>query len=113
MRQIIKHLAVLERVDQLIRLKATGKPKQLARRLQVSVATVFRIIETMKALDAPIMYDLHRQSYVYTEITSFKCGFYIEELDVEAKEELTGGYGRVFMNRILNFNTNTCCTINI
>ena len=49
MRQLSKQIALLERMDQLVRLKATGRPKKLAERLQVSEATVFRIIDTMKA----------------------------------------------------------------
>ncbi len=79
MKQLTKQIALLERVDQLIRLRATGRPKQLAQRLEVSEATVFRIIDAMKALDAPIYYDPARQSYVYSEPTEFKYGFYLEE----------------------------------
>ncbi|MGB5170853.1 MAG: hypothetical protein WBN69_05440 [Eudoraea sp.] len=103
MKQLIKQMAVLERVDQLIRLKATGRPKQLASRLRVSEATVFRIIETMKELNAPVFYDLNRQSYVYTEFMIFKCGFYYEELDRDSKQNVSGGYAFSNLNRLLNF----------
>jgi len=72
-------MELLDRIDQLIRLKATGRPKNLANRLQVSEATVFRIIETMKAMDAPICFDIACQSYIYTVATQFKCGFFLKE----------------------------------
>ena len=78
MRQFIKQMELLERIDQLIRLKATGRPKNLAERLQVSEATVFRTIETMKAMNAPICFDIARQSYIYTEATQFQCGFFLK-----------------------------------
>ncbi len=105
MKQLTKQIALLERVDQLIRLRATGRPKQLAQRLEVSEATVFRIIDTMKALDAPIYYDLTRQSYSYSEATRFKCGFYMEELDDKTEKDLSGGGAFENVNRLIKFNT--------
>ncbi|NDV42843.1 HTH domain-containing protein [Flagellimonas sediminis] len=92
MAKLTKQIEILERIDQLIRLKATGRPKQLAKRLEISEATVFRMIETMKDMNAPICYDLTRQSYIYTETTRFKCGFYVEELDTTTERNLSGGY---------------------
>ncbi|WP_339840410.1 HTH domain-containing protein [uncultured Maribacter sp.] len=91
MKQLTKQIALLERVDQLIRLKATGAPKQLAERLEVSQATIFRIIETMKEMNAPVCYDISRQSYIYTEIAKFKCGFYVQDLDAHEERNLSGG----------------------
>ena len=92
MRMLIKQIALLERVDQLIRLKATGRPKQLADRLEVSEATVFRMIEVMKELDAPITYDFSRQSYVYSHATRFKCGFFEEARDSLTQKDLNDAY---------------------
>ncbi|AEM72108.1 hypothetical protein Murru_3087 [Allomuricauda ruestringensis DSM 13258] len=103
MAKLTQQIAILERIDQLIRLKATGRPKQLADRLEVSEATVFRMIETMKELNAPICYDLSWQSYVYTETTSFKCGFYVEALDETTERNLSGGYSFGNMKRLLKF----------
>ena len=103
MAKLTQQLEIIERIDQLIRLKATGRPKQLADRLEVSEATMFRMIETMKELNAPICYDLARQSYVYTETTSFKCGFYGEELDASTERSLSGGNCFEHMKRLLAF----------
>ncbi|WP_297793088.1 hypothetical protein [uncultured Eudoraea sp.] len=103
MKQIVKQLALLERVDQLIRLKATGRPNQLARRLQVSEATVFRIIDTMKEMNAPVCYDLTRQSYIYEAPTKFKCGFYLEVLDEAQEKNLSGGIAFIKMPKLLSF----------
>ena len=103
MAKLTQQIAILERIDQLIRLKATGRPKQLAERLGVSEATVFRMIETMKEMNAPICYDLTRQSYIYTETTSFKCGFYVEELDASTERNLSGGCCFASMKKLLAF----------
>lgn len=103
MSRLTKQIALIERIDQLIRLRATGTPKQLAGRLEISEATLFRIIDTMKELNAPVYYDFTAQSYLYEEETSFKCGFYIREL-TEAEQQSTGG-GTGFGNlcRLLDF----------
>ncbi|WP_190810311.1 HTH domain-containing protein [Flagellimonas sp. S3867] len=103
MRRLTQQIEVLERIDQLIRLKATGRPKQLAERLGVSEATVFRVIETMKEMNAPICYDLTRQSYMYTEATRFKCGFYLEDLDEATERSLSGGYVFGNMKQLISF----------
>lgn len=106
MKQLIKQIELLERVDQLIRLKATGAPKQLAQRLEVSQATIFRIIETMKEMNAPVCYDISRQSYIYTEIAKFKCGFYIQDLEAHEERNLSGGasfYNLQVLSKILTF----------
>lgn len=103
MRQLTKQIALLERVDQLIRLKATGRPKNLAEKLEVSEATVFRMIETMKELNAPVYYDLARQSYAYSELTEFKCGFFLKSLEEQEQRNLTGGFGFKNIRKLLGF----------
>lgn len=103
MRQLTKQIALLERVDQLIRLKATGSPKQLAERLQVSEATVFRIIETMKEMNAPVCYNIAIQSYSYTETAKFTCGFFVQELDAIEERSLSGGQNFSNLVKIMKF----------
>lgn len=103
MKKLTQQIALLERVDQLIRLKATGRPKQLAKRLQVSEATIFRMIETMKEMNAPVYYDFNTQSYVYSKLTKFRCGYYVEDLDVKTERNLSGGCGFDIMRGLLKF----------
>lgn len=91
MSQLIKQLNLIKRVDWLVRMKATGTPKQLARRLNVSESKVYRIIDLMKNLDAPISYDYTVQSYVYDTKAKFICGFKLEELDLDQMIEFNGG----------------------
>lgn len=58
-------LSRLERLDQLIRLKATGTPAELARKLEVCERTVYYLIRILKERDNPVFYDKERQSYCY------------------------------------------------
>ncbi|MBC8032700.1 MAG: HTH domain-containing protein [Chitinophagaceae bacterium] len=65
-----------KRIDQLIRIKGTGTPSQLAKRLGFSERTVYDYINTMKDMGAPIKYCNFRQSYYYEEDGFFQIGFY-------------------------------------
>ncbi|WP_109301762.1 hypothetical protein [Aquimarina sp. AU474] len=73
---IIKQIELIERIDQLVRLQATGTPAELAYRLQISKTKLYRLINTMKALNAPVEYDMAVQSFVYVEAVGFRFGFY-------------------------------------
>jgi len=54
-----------ERIDQFIRLKATGKPSELAERLEISPSTLYEFIGLMKEPGAPIEWDKKQNSYIY------------------------------------------------
>ncbi len=56
---------IIERLDQLIRLKATGCPADLAKKLNLSERTIYRIIKELKEIGCPISYDNERKSYYY------------------------------------------------
>ncbi|GAA4274323.1 hypothetical protein U6A24_15210 [Aquimarina gracilis] len=79
MSMIMKQIEMIERIDRLIRLQATGSPDQLAIRLGVSKAKVYRVISTMRSLNAPILYDVSIQSFVYEALVGFRFGFYAKE----------------------------------
>ncbi len=79
MNVIIKHIDLIERIDQLIRLEATGSSAQLASRLNISRAQLYRIINVMKELNAPIEYDFTIPSYIYTEPVDFIFGFHTKD----------------------------------
>jgi predicted DNA-binding transcriptional regulator YafY len=66
----------ITRIDNLIRMKATGTPGQLAERLGVSERSVYEYISLMKELGAPIKFDSYRESYYYDEEGSFTISFF-------------------------------------
>ncbi len=80
MNVIIKHIELMERIDQLIRMQATGNSAELASRLKISKTKLYRIINIMKKLNAPIDYNVSIQSFVYVEEVGFKFGFYTKEM---------------------------------
>lgn len=57
--------AQIDRLNQLIKLKATGSPKELAQKLDTTERTVYRIIKQLKEMGCPIFYNKIRGSYCY------------------------------------------------
>jgi len=72
---IVKYLQRIERIDQLIRLNATGTPKELAERLGVGETVLYETLALMKQYGAPIYYDKGMQSYYYKEPCTFEFTF--------------------------------------
>lgn len=69
----------IERIDQLIRLKATGRPSELAQKLGISESQLYETLNIMKiGLGGTILYSKSLQTYYYPRDVKFKCEF--EEL---------------------------------
>ncbi|MEO0403669.1 MAG: HTH domain-containing protein [Bacteroidota bacterium] len=73
--KLIHTLKRIERIDQLIRLKATGRPGDLAKRLNISVRSVYQTIDMMKEMGAEIYYCSQKRSYCYEGDMKFIYGF--------------------------------------
>ena len=78
-----------EQIHQLIKLRATGTPKQLAKRLGMSKRSLFRIIEEMRGRGFPIAYDKLRECYYYEQEVTFIFKISVIEENDHRKE--TGG----------------------
>jgi len=63
--KLIAQLQKLDRLDRLIRRKATGTPNQLAARLGCSRRTVYNFLQTLRGLGAEVTYCTERRSYYY------------------------------------------------
>lgn len=92
MTKLTQTIALVERIDQLIRLRATGTPQEFANQLNISKASLHRILEIMKQLGAPIEYSLSHQSYVFKYKVKFLCGFYPKNLSKDELIETNGGF---------------------
>jgi transcriptional antiterminator len=53
-------------LDQLIKTKSTGTPKQLSNRLNISERCLYYHIKILKELGAPVKFCKKRNSYYYT-----------------------------------------------
>jgi len=81
----------ISRIDQLIRLQATGTPQDLARKLGICKSNLYLYLEFMRSMGAPIIYNQYRNSFVYEQKGSFKIGFNVKPLDTNELKILEGG----------------------
>ncbi len=80
--KFIENIKRLERIDQLIRLKATGCPHDLAQRLNISESQLYTILKFMKEdMGAPIFYSKEECSYCYHTSVKFICTFKVFDDD--------------------------------
>jgi len=79
----------LERLDQLIRLKSTGSPDELANKMNISKRTVFNLINRLKELGCPIYFNCSINSYCY--LNQGKLNFRFNSLDNEGLNKISGG----------------------
>ena len=80
----LEKLQLIERVDQLIRMKATGSANDLARKLGVSRSTVFEILDTMRIMGAEIEFCKYKKTYFYSKDKVLAIGFV-------TKDKIKGG----------------------
>jgi hypothetical protein len=64
---IFNDLFLLQRLDHLIRTRATGNPIRLAGRLDVCERTVYRLINKLRDAGLPIAYDKETETYYYEQ----------------------------------------------
>jgi len=88
---IINYFERIKRIDQFIRMQATGTPKELADKLGLSKSTVFEYIYLMKEMNAPIEYDNFAKSYIYTKKGKFILEFELSELSDNELKNIDAG----------------------
>ena len=63
--KLFDELYLLQRLDQLIRTRATGSPCNLAVRLCTNTRDVYRLIASLRDQGFPIAYDREKNTYYY------------------------------------------------
>jgi hypothetical protein len=98
--KFLDQIQLLERLDQLIRLKATGSPKDLAEKLEVSERSVYNFMEVMRCLGANIKFCSYRNSYYYKDKFLFKFVLCSEQ----NPDKILGGEKKLnFLELLQNF----------
>ena len=80
----LEKIELIRRVDALIRRKGTGTAEELAERLGISRRCVFDIINMMKGMGGPIVYNQERKTYEY----EYECKLFLKYVD---PDKIIGG----------------------
>lgn len=83
MQKFFETLDVIDRLDSLIRRKATGKPTELANRLNVCERKVYKLIKMLRTMGAPVGYCQHRESYYYENEVEFHRELFVTQKESE------------------------------
>ncbi|HEX2970332.1 MAG TPA: hypothetical protein VHO46_14635 [Bacteroidales bacterium] len=72
----MEQISRIERLDYLIRNRATGTPAELAIKLGMSKSQTFLLLKLIKEkMKAPVFYSRAHQSYCYDKDVRFTFGF--------------------------------------
>lgn len=63
------------KIDELIVRKNTGKPAEMAVKIDCSLTTLFTYLSMMRSMGAPIRYNKYKHTYYYEEEGHFVIGF--------------------------------------
>jgi len=88
--KIINRLEKIKQIDQLIRLKNTGKPNELAEKVNLSERQTRRYIEEMRDMGADITFDENLLTYKYQKQIKFNYGFV--DLNSNKMRKIFGGF---------------------
>lgn len=89
---LFKQIDRLNLLDKLISQKRTGSPVSFAKRLDLSVSRLARIIEYLRETGAPIQYDRALQTYFYEFEYRISIQVSMQALTEEDSRVHNGGY---------------------
>ncbi len=94
---IDKYFERIERIDRLIRLKATGSPKEFAKKLGISESSLYEYLRYLKDKGGPIEFDKEDNTYFYRHQTKFILKY--SNINKEQMEEIKGGRN-IFIKKV-------------
>lgn len=62
----LKHIQQLHRLHGMIKLQATGSPREMARRMHISERQLYHLLEQLRDMEAPIRFNRRANTYLYT-----------------------------------------------
>lgn len=89
---ILQTIERVEKLHSLILNRRTGKPDELAKRLGVSRASLYVLIDEFNALNMPVTYSRKSETFYYKQDVRLTLAFKVEIID-SSKElcEINGG----------------------
>ncbi len=87
----IKELERLQQLHTLVKNECTGTPIQIAKRMQTSERSIYRLIEKLKDLDAAICFDRKQNTYYYREDFDLEISIIVKAISKKNTVKLYGG----------------------
>ncbi len=87
-----EQLERLKKMNRLIKEESTGTPSEFACRLGVSQSHLYRCIEEVRDLGAPVSFCRTRQTYFYKNDFELKVSYSIQLISHQITKKIVGGY---------------------
>lgn len=88
----LEQLERFKKMNKLIKNETTGKPEYFAAKIGISPSHLYRCIEEIKELGAPINYSRLRETYFYAFEFDLKVSYSIEIISKETSKKIAGGF---------------------
>jgi len=97
----LKQLERLRKAHKLIRQENTGTPKEFAIKLHISERQIYNILEQLKDMDAPLLFNRKANTYYYSYDFDLLVNISVQVLIHNELKTIYAGY--TFLNK--NFST--------
>jgi hypothetical protein len=81
--QLFKYTDRLKHADRLIRQESTGRPRDFARKLNISESHLYGFLEELKTMGLPLVYSKNKHTYYYSIPVRLR-------IEIEIERETTG-----------------------
>lgn len=88
---ILKNIERIQMLHKLIKEEKTGTPDSLSRRLDISRASLYNLLEELKSIDAPILYSRQKETFYYATPFDLDIYFRIQHLKPIDLKKINGG----------------------
>lgn len=87
----LKQLDRLRRIHHLIKLQNTGTPNELAKKLRISIRLLYLLLEYLKDLDAPLVFNRQSKTYYYTHDFELKIQVSVQVMSHDKLVQIYAG----------------------
>ena len=90
--KVFEQLDRWKKVNYLIKEEKTGNPEEFSKKIGISTSHLFRCIEELKELGAPICYCRNRKTYFYEYDFELKVTYSVQLISNETLKTIFGGF---------------------
>jgi hypothetical protein len=90
--KVFEQLERLKRMNRFIKEEKTGTPEEFASMLEISPSHLYRCIEEIKEMGAPITFSRIRKTYYYEYDFEMKVSYSIQLISEQTAKKIIGGF---------------------
>ena len=89
--KILKHLKRLQEIHEAIKNQNTGRPQEFAKKLNISVSSLYTTLEELKNTGFPIEFSRKYSSYIYSSFCELEVNYSVILITKHGRKEISNG----------------------